>query len=256
MYQSLAVLRGDDHARDAHVTCTGQAPIQRDPVFRKSADNQRKEKKEMCSAPILSRMMAIFPDLDASDPSAKPKRNTTDAPNKDGALVSRKPDYPIADNEPGRLRRLEEAGFAEFDKIPALDALCSEAQALFGTGTAAVTLLTKEVQILKARVGIDVDETPRDVAFCNYTILEDRVFVVLDTHADPRFSQSPMTIGEPFIRFYAGAPLIYLSEVRIGAFCIFDPEPRQSFTPGEEAELEDFSERAVHILVDQLGKVT
>lgn len=166
--------------------------------------------------------------------------------------MSRKPDYPVGDNEFSRLCRLEEAGFAELDKIPALDALCMEAKAQFGTRMAAVTLLTKELQILKARAGLDADETPRDIAFCNHTILEDTVFVVLDTHADPRFSQNPLTIGEPFLRFYAGAPLIYLEDVRVGAFCVFDTKPRKSFTPGERAELEDFSERAVYTLMDHL----
>ncbi len=167
----------------------------------------------------------------------------------------RKPEYPTGEYELMRLRKLKEAGFANFTKIPALDALCEDAKAHFGTEIAAVTLLTEEIQVLKARVGIDADKTPRKIAFCNYTILEDKVFVVLDTSHDPRFSQNPLVIAEPFVGFYAGAPLTYLKDMRIGAFCLLDTKPKKSFTIGERAELVDFAERAMQILVSQLGKV-
>lgn len=163
-------------------------------------------------------------------------------------------DYPIGEHEFRRLRKLHEAGFALSGNIPALDALCAEAQAHFGAKMANVTLLTEEIQILKARVGLDATQTPRNVAFCNYTILEDRVFVVLDTFADPRFRSNPLTTELPHLRFYAGAPLVYLTDLRIGAFCVLDTVPRKSFSDGERAELVDFAERAVQILVDRLAR--
>lgn len=167
-----------------------------------------------------------------------------------------KPDYPVGEHELRRLRKLQEAGFAETGSIPALDLLCAEAKAHFDVEMAAVTLLTKDIQVLKARIGLDATQTPRKVAFCNFTILEDRVFVVLDTHEDTRFSQNPLTTGLPFLRFYAGAPLNYLTDLRLGAFCLLGTEPRDSFSAGESAELVDFAERAVQILVDQLAKPT
>lgn len=167
-----------------------------------------------------------------------------------------KPEYPVGDFEITRRRRLMDAGFADLANIPELDALCKDAKSHFATEFAAVTLLTEELQVLKAKAGIDLDQMPRALAFCNYTILEDAVFVVRDTRKDPRFSQHPLTTGYPFIRFYAGAPLIYLTNIRIGAFCLFDSRPRQSFTNGEQAELVDFAERAVQMLVAELGKAT
>jgi len=170
--------------------------------------------------------------------------------------MGNEPKYPVGEFEITRRRRLSDAGFADLATIPELDALCKDAKAQFGTNYAAVTLLTEELQVLKAKAGIDVEQTPRELAFCNYTILEDAVFVVLDTHNDPRFSQHPLTIDYPFIRFYAGAPLTYLANIRIGAFCLFDSNPRRSFTNGEQAELVDFAERAVRIFVAELGKAT
>lgn len=117
---------------------------------------------------------------------------------------------------------------------------------------AAVTLLTKDIQVLKSRIGIDVDQTPRNLAFCNYTILEDRVFVVLDTLNDERFNEHPYTKNDPFIRFYAGAPLTYLTDVHLGAFCLLDSNPRADFSRGDMAELTDYADQAVQIMVEQL----
>lgn len=166
----------------------------------------------------------------------------------------KKPEYPVGDLEVTRRRRLTEAGFADLAGITELDALCNDAKLHFGIEVAAVTLLTEELQVIKAKAGIDIDQTPRELAFCNYTILEDAVFIVLDTRNDARFSQHPLSVGYPFIRFYAGAPLTYLSDIRVGAFCLFDSRPRERFTKGDQAELVDFSERAVQILVAELGK--
>ncbi len=165
-----------------------------------------------------------------------------------------KPNYPIGPLEYSRLRKLSEAGFATMAKLPALDALCSQAKSHFAVESAAITLLTKELQIIKARAGIDAETTPRKDAFCNYTILKDEVFVVLDTRTDPRFSSNPLTTDVPFLRFYAGAPLTYLKDVRLGAFCLIDSRARKSFTNGEKAELVDFADQAMQILIAQLSK--
>lgn len=167
-----------------------------------------------------------------------------------------KPEYPVVDFEQTRRRRLLDAGFVGMDKIPELDVLCKDAKEHFGTEVAAITLLTNELQVLKGKAGIEAEQTPRELAFCNYTILEDAVFIVLDTLNDRRFRAHPFTTGYPFIRFYAGAPLTYLTDIRIGAFCLFDSRPRQNFTRGDQAELVDFADRAVQILVSRLGKPT
>ena len=156
-------------------------------------------------------------------------------------------DFPLGPNESARLRVLHASGIVHGPAIPALDELCQETMRHFGVKTAVVTLLDTDMQILKAKAGIAVEKTPRSVAFCNHTILEDRVFVVPDALADEKFANNPLVTGPPFIRFYAGAPLVFQEEVRLGALCLIDPAPR-GFSRGDRAELLERAERAVNLI--------
>lgn len=155
--------------------------------------------------------------------------------------------YPVGEKEFLRLLRLHETGVATGLNDPELDALCEEACAHFRVTTAAVTILDETLQYLRARAGIDVESTPRCIAFCNYTILGRDVFVVSDARKSDLFRDNPVVTGPPFVRFYAGASLIYSTELTFGAFCLLDPEPR-AFSLGERAELVDFADRAVFLI--------
>jgi diguanylate cyclase (GGDEF)-like protein/PAS domain S-box-containing protein len=90
-----------------------------------------------------------------------------------------------------------------------------------------VTLLDSDVQWFKAKCGTDLESTERDVAFCNYTILSDELFIVRDTLNDERFAAHPLVTGAPHIRFYAGAPLVLRPGIRLGSLCVIDQKPRE-----------------------------
>ncbi len=158
-------------------------------------------------------------------------------------------DFPLGPNESARLRVLHASGMMHGPAIPALDELCQETKRHFGVQSAIVTLLDTDIQILKAKAGIAVQTTPRNIAFCNHTILEDRVFVVPDALADEKFAKNPLVTGSPFIRFYAGAPLVFQEEVRLGALCLIDPAPRK-FSLGDRAELLERAERVVNLIAN------
>lgn len=155
--------------------------------------------------------------------------------------------YPVREDEFLRLLRLEETGVATRLRDPELDALCAEARSHFDVASAAVTILDRELQHLRARSGVDAETTPRSFAFCNHTILRQDVFVVPDALEAPAFRDNPLVTGPPGIRFYAGAPLVYTTELTFGAFCIFDSRPR-AFSLGDSAELADFADRAVALI--------
>ncbi|MEI7609119.1 MAG: PAS domain S-box protein, partial [Rhodospirillaceae bacterium] len=79
----------------------------------------------------------------------------------------------------------------------------------------------------KAALGLEAGEVPREQSFCSRTIDDERVLVVEDALADPRFATNPLVLGPPHIRFYAGAPLRSRSGHNVGALCAIDRRPRR-----------------------------
>lgn len=134
--------------------------------------------------------------------------------------------YPVPDDEAGRLAELAAYKVLDSASERVFDDVVRLAQSLFDVATSTVSLIDDDRQWFKARVGLDVCETGRDAAFCGYAILESDVMVVPDAQADERFAANPLVTGEPFIRFYAGAPLTTPAGFNIGTLCIFDPTPR------------------------------
>ncbi|OJF93669.1 GAF domain-containing protein [Pararhizobium antarcticum] len=158
-------------------------------------------------------------------------------------------EFPLGPNETERLRVLQASGLMDALAVAGLDVLCEEAARHFSVKTAIVTLLDKDVQVFKAKFGIEANSTPRRMAFCNFTILSDQVFIVGDALADQRFASNPLVTGPPFIRFYAGAPLIFRQEVRLGALCLLHPKPR-TFSLGDRAELHEMADRVTDFVSD------
>ena len=90
-----------------------------------------------------------------------------------------------------------------------------------------ISLVDLNRQWFKAKVGLNVRETPRDVAFCSYAIEMEDILIVKDTHKDFRFSDNPLVKGDPKIRFYAGAQLRTSDGHALGTLCAIDREPRE-----------------------------
>ncbi len=137
-------------------------------------------------------------------------------------------------NEAARLAALQQLELLDTDPEAGFDDIATIARAITGAQTALISLIDAERQWFKARIGLDLSETPRSVAFCDRTIRQDRVLVTLDASRDPRFAANPLVTGEPFIRFYAGAPIYTPDGYAIGTVCVLDPTPRERFD-GREA---------------------
>ncbi len=90
------------------------------------------------------------------------------------------------------------------------------------------TLIDSQRQWSKAKVGINATEFPRNISFCGHTIAaEVPVFEVVDATQDERYSDNPLVVGEPFIRFYAGVPLINRKGYKMGTISVIDTKPGQ-----------------------------
>lgn len=135
--------------------------------------------------------------------------------------------YPVAANETLRLAAVERSGMVDSAAEQDFDDLARLAAEVLRTPIALITLLTPERQWFKSHIGLDAPETPRDWAFCNYTVLQDGIFQVEDLAKDGRFSRNPAVRGAPHFRFYAGAPLRDGDGFPLGSLCVLDIEPRR-----------------------------
>ena len=126
---------------------------------------------------------------------------------------------------------------------PILDDLRRQAQTRFGLAAALFTLIDRERQIITAGVGTTPVTTPRSDAFCDYLPGSDEVLVVPDARQDARFALNPLVTGGPFVRFYAGTPLVYRRSVHLGGLCLLDAEPRE-FPTTEQDEVANLAEEA------------
>ncbi|PZN95244.1 MAG: hypothetical protein DCF30_19170 [Hyphomicrobiales bacterium] len=149
--------------------------------------------------------------------------------------------YPTPPNESARLDALHALKLVGTSVQPHFDAIVSLASKHFGCPIVLVSLIDHDRQWFKAKCGLDVCETARDLAFCNYTILDSELFVVPDASKDERFSDNPLVTASPNIRFYAGYPLSLDDEHRVGSFCVIDTVPR-SFSATEKDALIEFGQ--------------
>lgn len=134
---------------------------------------------------------------------------------------------PVSADEAVRLSVLESLDLLDTPADEAFDRIVRFASHVLETPIALVSLVAAERQWFKSRQGLEVEETPREVAFCAHAIKEDGLLIIPDARRDPRFADNPLVLADPKIRFYAGAPLIASCGAKLGTLCVIDRSPRQ-----------------------------
>jgi GAF domain-containing protein len=133
---------------------------------------------------------------------------------------------PIPENEAARLETLRQYQVLDTDSEDAFDDLTRLACYVCDAPTALISLVDANRQWFKARVGVRARETARSISFCGHAISQKGCFIIEDALADERFADNPLVISEPFIRFYAGMPLLSPEGFAIGTLCVMDRKPR------------------------------
>ena len=115
---------------------------------------------------------------------------------------------------------------------PVLNSIVAMISDHFKVPTSLVSIIERDYQVFKARVGMEPERTSREMSFCVHGLDEGGVFEICDPLGDPRFSANPLVTGAPFIRYYAGAPLTIQPGRSLGRLCVID---HQAHLPMDEA---------------------
>jgi GAF domain-containing protein len=140
-------------------------------------------------------------------------------------------------NEAERLAILERYRVLDTPAETAYEDVVALAAAIVDVPVALVSLVDRDRQWFKARVGLDLEQTERRVSFCAWAVYEDAPLVVPDALEDDRFAGNPLTEGDEGVRFYAGVPLRTPEKVVLGTLCVIDTRPRE-ITPTQLTQLQ------------------
>ncbi|KAF9103041.1 His Kinase A domain containing protein [Mortierella sp. GBA35] len=183
----------------------------------------------------------------ADRPMSRPQTDTTFPPTPPYASTNDPLHYlapPLPLDEERRLRALYSFQILQSGIDPNFERIVQLVAMVMGVKGCMITLVDHKELTVKAQYPRSAfDCFPREGSLCGHTILRavDDPFVVLDTKSDWRFENLEAVNAEPFVRFYAGAPLTTSEGLNVGSLCLLDDEPKDSFTDKEKAMLVDFA---------------
>jgi diguanylate cyclase (GGDEF)-like protein len=150
-------------------------------------------------------------------------------------------------DEESRLAALRRYEILDTPPEETFDRITRLARSVLQVPMSVVSFVERDRLWFKSRQGVAAAQTARSIAFCNHTIRGTAPLIVPDTLADPRFAASPLVLGEPHVRFYAGVPLRSHDAHNLGALCAMDTRPR-SLDAGQIEVLADLA----RLVVDEL----
>ena len=151
-----------------------------------------------------------------------------------GPVSSLAPSHQV---EQTRLAALYRYNILDTAPEPQFDRLVALASRHFNMPLVSITFVDEHRQWFKACLGLEHAQEPRSESFCAVTIAREGVMVVPDLHLDPSLHSYPSVTASPYMRFYAGAPIITPEGDKLGTFCVLDQQPR-TFGPQEIEDLE------------------
>ncbi|HWD38992.1 MAG TPA: GAF domain-containing protein [Fimbriimonas sp.] len=132
---------------------------------------------------------------------------------------------PIAPNELERIAVLRSYRILDTSREEGFEDIVDSIRSCLKVPIAYISLIDSDRQWLKARRGLTIEGSSRDIAFCAHAILQQEPMVVKDARSDIRFHDNPLVKGPPFFRFYLGAPIVSPENVALGTVCAVDNQP-------------------------------
>jgi PAS domain S-box-containing protein len=154
---------------------------------------------------------------------------------------------PIPENEAERIKAVRRYDILDTGTESEFDDFTHIASQICGTTMATISLIDTAREWFKSKVGIEGEELPRELTFCGHALTTNEIFEVPDALEDERFRDNPFVLGDPKVRFYAGAPLISPEGMNLGTICVFDRAPRM-LTPAQRSLLTVLSRQVVNLL--------
>ncbi len=132
---------------------------------------------------------------------------------------------PVSPDEAARIAALEKSGWAQVGADASINQWLGEVAGSLGLPMVTLSLVDRNQQMPVAFTGIDAKPCSREASFDGHVIMNRDPLVVPDATKDERFADNPFVSGPPYIRFYAGAPLITDCGKKVGALSAFDTRP-------------------------------
>lgn len=160
-------------------------------------------------------------------------------------------EIPAAVIDPQRIQVLKNYDILDTPPEPGFDDVVILARQICKTPIALVSLVDRDRQWFKAESGLGACETPIGQSVCAHSLAQRQTLNIPDLTKDDRTRHNTLVTGEPFIRFYAGAPLLTASGHAIGTVCVIDTVARPGgLDAGQIVALEALA-RQVITLLDQ-----
>ncbi len=141
----------------------------------------------------------------------------------------------VCNHEAAGIAALYEYDILDSAPEKVFDDLVFLAAQICDTPIAIINFIDANRQWFKAKIGLDIEQIPRNIGFCRRCLQQRETLIIPDTLVDEEYAKDAVVTSEPYARFYAGVPLIVPGGEVIGTISIVDRIPRQMTTKQVEA---------------------